>query len=76
MKNYSYTTLHMNTSSQYLTAILRKLSKGITQTAAQCNNITPKEGELKCINTNPTAPNLQATIKLHKRNIPIRPIIN
>jgi hypothetical protein len=42
----------------------------------QCNNTIQKEQKWKYTNMNPTAPNLHATIKLHKQNTPIRPIIN
>jgi hypothetical protein len=35
-----------------------------------------KEQKWKYTNMNPTAPNLHATIKLHKQNAPIRPITN
>jgi hypothetical protein len=41
------------------------------KTIKQCN-ITPKENRWKYMNMNP----LHATIKLHKQNISIRPIIN
>jgi predicted transcriptional regulator len=50
--------------------------KAIKHTMTQCNNIIPKENKWKYINMNPTAPTLRATIKLHKQNTPIRPIIN
>jgi hypothetical protein len=50
--------------------------KAIKHTVTQCNNIIPKENKCKYINMNQTAPNLHATIKLHKQNTPIRPIIN
>jgi hypothetical protein len=41
-----------------------------------CNNIIQKENTWKYTNMNPTAPTLHATVKLHKENKPIRPIIN
>jgi hypothetical protein len=46
------------------------------QTPKQCKNSIPKENIWKYMNVNPTAPNLLATIKLHKPNIPTRPVIN
>jgi hypothetical protein len=48
----------------------------IKQTLKQCNNVIQKENIWKYTNMNPTAPNLRATIKLHKPNTPVRPIIN
>jgi hypothetical protein len=42
----------------------------------QCNNIIQKEHKWTYINMNPIAPNLYATIKLHKENKPNRPILN
>jgi hypothetical protein len=50
--------------------------KAIKHTMTQCNDIIPKENKWKYINMNPTPPTLRATIKLHKQNTPIRPIIN
>jgi hypothetical protein len=50
--------------------------KAIKHIMTQCNNIIPKENKWKYINMNPTAPKLHVTIKLHKENTPIRPIIN
>jgi hypothetical protein len=49
--------------------------KNIKQTLKQCNNTILKENMWKYTNMNP-APNLHATIKLLKPNIPIKPIIN
>jgi hypothetical protein len=43
------------------------------QTLKQCKNSISKENIWKYMNKNRTAPNLYATIKLHKSNIPIRP---
>jgi hypothetical protein len=54
----------------------QQYQKIIKQTLNQCNNIIQKEHKWKYINMNTTAPNLHATIKLHKQNTPIRPIIN
>jgi hypothetical protein len=51
--------------------------KAIKHTMTQCNNnIIPKEDKCKYINMNPMALTLHCTIKLHKQNTPIRPIIN
>jgi hypothetical protein len=35
----------------------------------------PRKDKWKYTNMNPRAPNLHATIKLHKHNTPIRPIL-
>jgi hypothetical protein len=50
--------------------------KEIKLTLKQCINVTQKDNIWKYTNMNPTAPSLHATIKLHKPNTPIRPIIN
>jgi hypothetical protein len=50
--------------------------KEIKQTLMQCVNIIQKEHIWKYTNMNPMAPCMHATIKLHKPNTPIRPIIN
>jgi hypothetical protein len=50
--------------------------KIIKQALKQCNDIIQKEHKRRYINMNRRAPNLYATIKLHKENKPIRPIIN
>jgi hypothetical protein len=42
----------------------------------QYNYTIQNENMWKYTNMNPTAPNLHPTIKLHKPNIPIRPVIN
>jgi hypothetical protein len=53
----------------------QQFQKIIKQILKQCNNIIQKD-KWKYVNMNPTAPNLHGTIKLHKPNTPIRPIIN
>jgi hypothetical protein len=53
----------------------QQFQKAIKQTLKQCNNVIQKD-KWKHVNMNPTAPNLHGTIKLHKPNTPIRPIIN
>ena len=54
----------------------QQFQNNIKQTIKQCTNIIRKEQKWKYTNMNPMAPNLHATIKLHKQNTPIRPIIN
>jgi hypothetical protein len=54
----------------------QQYEKEIKQTVKQSKNIMQKEETWKYTNMNPTAPSMHATIKLHKLNIPIRPIIN
>jgi hypothetical protein len=48
----------------------------VKQTIKLCKTIIPKEQKWKYTNMNPAAPNLHATIKLHKHNTPIRPIVS
>jgi hypothetical protein len=66
--NNQFTRINKDPTQQY--------QKIIKQTLRQCNNIIQKEHTWKYTNMNPSAPNLHATIKLHKHNTPIRPIIN
>jgi hypothetical protein len=54
----------------------QQYQKIIKQTLKQCNDIIQIEHKWGYINMNTIAPNLYATIKLHKENKPIRPIIN
>jgi hypothetical protein len=54
----------------------KNYQKVIKQTLTLCKNTIPRERKWKYTNMNPTSPNLHATIKLHKHNTPIRPIIN
>jgi hypothetical protein len=54
----------------------QQCQKSIKHALKQCNNIIQKEDKWKYMNMNPIAPNLHATIKLHKHNTPVRPIIN
>jgi hypothetical protein len=63
-----FTVINNNPTQHY--------QKTIKQTLKQCNNIIQKETIWRYTNTNPALPNLHATIKLHKPNTPIRPIIN
>jgi hypothetical protein len=53
----------------------QQYQKIIKQTLKQCNDIQ-KEHRWRYINMKPITPNLYATVKLHKDNKPIRPIIN
>jgi hypothetical protein len=53
----------------------QQYQKIIKQTLKQCNDIIQKEHKWMYINMNPIAPNLYATIRLHKENKPIRQLI-
>jgi hypothetical protein len=55
---------------------MQNYQKAIKHAMTQCNNIIPKENKWNYINMNPTAPNLHATIKLHKQSTPIRSVIS
>jgi hypothetical protein len=71
-----YNFIHENQFSIINNNPTQQYQKAIKQTLKQCDNVIPKERKWKYTNMNPTAPNLHATIKLHKQNKPIRPIIN
>jgi prephenate dehydratase len=60
--------LEKNPTQQY--------QRTVKQVVKQCSKIIQKEDKWKYTNMNSTAPNFHATIKLHKHNTPIRPIIN
>ena len=64
----NFTLINKDPTQQY--------QNNIKQTIKICTNIIQKEQKWKYTNMNPMAPNLHATIKLHKHNTPIRPIIN
>jgi hypothetical protein len=68
IKDNQFTIINKDPTSHY--------QKIIKHTLKQCNNMIQKEQKCKYTNMNPTAPNLHATIKLHKQKAPIRPIIN
>jgi hypothetical protein len=54
----------------------QQYQKIVKQTLKHCNNIIQKEDRWRYMNMNLAAPNLYATINLHKKNTPIRLIIN
>jgi hypothetical protein len=68
IQDKQFTLINNNPTQHY--------QKIIKQTLKQCNDIIPKENIWKYRNMNPIAPNLHATIKLHKPGTPIRPVIN
>jgi hypothetical protein len=55
------------------TNILEKTIRGAINT---CGNIIRYADKWKYVNMNPDAPRIHGTIKLHKENKPIRPIVN
>lgn len=50
--------------------------KEIWNVINHCNYTICKEDKWKCMNLNPTAPNMKGLSKIHKDGSPIRPIIN
>jgi hypothetical protein len=54
----------------------KKQQRTIRNTINRCTNIIPKKERWKFININPEAPMLHSTIKLHKPEKPIRPVVN
>jgi hypothetical protein len=51
------------------------LQKEVRKTTTDCK-IIPKHNTWKLINMNPTPPRFHSLIKIHKVNMPIRPVIN
>jgi hypothetical protein len=79
MEDYKQKVNNLLQENQFIlinNAPTKNYQKAIKHTLTQCNNIIPEENKWKYINMNPTAPTLRATIKLHKQNTPIGPIIN
>jgi hypothetical protein len=66
--NNQFTRINKDPNQQHQTII--------KQTLKQNTNTVQKEHRWKYTNMNPSAPTLHATVKLHKHNTPIRPIIN
>jgi len=48
----------------------------ITKTLKQCNLIFHKKQHMHLTQKNPAPPTLKAQLKLHKPDIPIRPVVN
>jgi hypothetical protein len=67
IQNNQFINLNTNPTDQYTKMIKHELNK---------QNIIQKEHKWKYSNMNTTAPNLHSTIKLHKQNTPIRPVVN
>jgi len=59
---------HPHRPNKYQTHITRKLK--------QCDLIFPKMQHMHITQKNPSPPTLKAQLKLHKPNIPIRPVVN
>jgi hypothetical protein len=72
--------LRKNLAANNFTKITRDIaSKQQTKTRKEintCNNIINKEDKWKYINMNPSAPQLYGTMKLHKQQKLIHPIVN
>jgi hypothetical protein len=56
--------------------ITKNLQKTIRSVVNDCQRIIHKDGKWRNVNFNPTAPTMRGLIKLHKENMPIRPVIN
>jgi hypothetical protein len=67
VQNNQVTNLNTNPTDQYQKMIKHELDK---------QNIIQKEHKWKNSNMNLTTPNLHATIKIHKPNTPIGPVVN
>jgi hypothetical protein len=52
------------------------LQRNIRTVINECNDIIPKDKKWKYTNLNPATPNIRGLIKIHKREAPIRPIVN
>jgi hypothetical protein len=66
--NNKFTATNNNPTQHY--------QKIINQTLKESNNSIQKDTIWRYTNMNPASPSLHATIKLHKPNMPIRPVIN
>ena len=53
-----------------------RFQKEIRKIVNHCHNTIRKDDKWKYINLNPTAPTLKGLPKIHKTNMPIRPIVN
>jgi hypothetical protein len=63
-----YTTLILdNPTNKYQTEIRKTISK--------CKSVIPNNQKWKYTNLNPQTPTLEGLPKIHKTNIPIRPIV-
>jgi hypothetical protein len=76
---YNQKTTEFMTNNNYIALPkdqTKKQQRTIWSTINKCINIIPKKEKWKFINMNPEAPMLHSTIKLHKPEKPIRPIVN
>jgi hypothetical protein len=53
-----------------------KFQRNVKDVVKKCNIIINKSNKYKFIQIKPQAPKLNALIKLHKDNLPIRPVVN
>jgi hypothetical protein len=53
-----------------------KFQKNVKETLKKCHIIISSLNKFKFIQIKPQAPKLNALIKLHKENLPIRPVVN
>ena len=56
--------------------ITKNFQRNIRTAVSECEDIIPKDIKWKYISLNPISPRIRDLVKIHKRNSPIRPIIN
>jgi hypothetical protein len=53
-----------------------KFQRPLQATVNNCQTLIPQDNKWTAINLNPTPPTIRGLIKLHKSELPIRPIVN
>ena len=76
LKQKVETFMHDNHITQLNKDLKESFQKQIQQTMQKCNTIIDKTNKKYLLQIKPIAPVLNALIKLHKDNKPIRPVIN
>jgi hypothetical protein len=57
-------------------SITNNFQKDLRNTLNECNQLINTENNAKHINLNPNTPVLKGFIKVHKKDTPIRPVVN
>jgi hypothetical protein len=65
-----------NNFTQLTHDVTNKLQRNIRTAFNYCKDITQSNKKWKYVNLNPAAPNIRGLIKIHKREAPIRPVVN
>jgi hypothetical protein len=68
INNNNFATLNKDPTTVY--------QKEIRKIITNCTNVIPKNNTWKLINMNPSPPQFHGQTKVHKTNMPIRPVIN